>query len=1074
MRRWNTTGNGALLRLLFISAAVWPLTPGWAEAPIGRFAIGVWSPAGWSGADASSYDRFFTDTDAAHLADLGVNLLVQTPRIGWRDVRTRLEGDDDQEKATKGYTIMQDLEETIIDKFKTHGGLVVEQSAEGDLTLSNGETYNSRFPVGDRLIDFAGVEGPIDSDKLDKLRAQVNALSGKWGGATNEGGFYGYLIGHEKQPNWYSEGGLRGGIYASGTYANMVRVIQEIRRTDTTRAIVAVGNTSSIGDPNPTPARNSVQQQAYIDSYWTIQEQDVFRQKFFRPDTESGPANIFMNEQYVFECETNEEHEVQVKLDELIDTNGSLTRTRDMVQKARGENRKAEWYHIINVNHEYKGDHRCWTMPASAPQRKSWIRRPNKAELSVQAYMALARGATGIVYYSHTTNGLGVMTGYDDPNIEEDDVEPGDPSCVSELADTTLDPLSAMTDCISDFNFDWTNPEGGKTRWYFGLMRFSPNYERQRKKAAMYDTVKTINQKLKVIGDELYPEVTPGEYRRLTWDANYDKNGLSADTTLIDQVTGSTARLEFGQFHNDEADYVLVVNRATDTSQTLDLRFDVTQMESVAGGSGSYQIEDVSVSNGTSSTLVADASGNVTVTGQALAAGDARLYRIVRVDHPGTVSLSTRTREFNHLLSATLEDPDVPLTEQVWQWQRRDPGSDWVPIPGLPPILSRSKAYYRVAAQDYGRELRATVSYQDAYSRSGAPKSEASEATYPVREWWSGSADWFVLERERDSSEEGRVRFRVLVSLRDELEEGEPDPAVGEAFARGDVGFRACTGPLAARVCVEFSGADFDPGTGPGTGDFGSGSSGTRSSHPGDRMSSSLTFSVPVAGADTPLDTGKTYRFTAHLVGPEGQKSPESNEVTVLGLRAEARSGAVGLSWDTPADIEGITGWSYRYRQEDGTWDGDSWQPTGGGATATTVEVEGLTNGVSYEFQVRALLGAETGPESFVVSATPARPDTPGRMEWSTTQPRVGQELTPTLIDPDNPALAEARWRWRRLRWPRSDAGDSLSAPAPESRSGESKLVLNCIIQRTYYGAGPGTPSVSSTRRDGPWGCRRR
>ena len=332
------------------------------------------------------------------------------------------------------------------------------------------------------------------------------------------------------------------------------------------------------------------------------------------------------------------------------------------------------------------------------------------------------------------------------------------------------------------------------------------------------------------------------------------------------------------------------------------------------------------------------------------------------------MSLSTRTREFNHLLSATLEDPDVPLTEQVWQWQRRDPGNDWVPIPGLPPILSRSKAYYRVAAQDYERELRATVSYRDAYSRSGAPKSEESEATYPVREWWSGSADWFVLERERDSSEEGRVRFRVLVSLRDELEEGEPDPAVGEAFVRGDVGFRACTGPLEARVCVEFPGADLDPGTGPGTGDFGSGSSGTRSSQARDRMSSSQTFSAPVAGADTPLDTGKTYRFTAYLVGPEGQKSPESNEVTVLGLRAEARSGAVELSWDAPAGIEGITGWAYRYKQEGSTWDGDSWQPTGTGATATTVEVGSLTNGVSYE---RALLGAETGPESFVVSATP-------------------------------------------------------------------------------------------------------
>ena len=434
-----------------------------------------------------------------------------------------------------------------------------------------------------------------------------------------------------------------------------------------------------------------------------------------------------------------------------------------------------------------------------------------------------------------------------------------------------------------------------------------------------------------------------------------------------------------------------------------------------------------------------------------LAASHPVTVTVTDVDEPGTVSLSTRIREFNHLLSATLEDPDVPLTEQVWQWQRRDPGSDWVNIPSLPPILSRSKAHYRVAAQDYGRELRATVSYRDAHSRSGAAKSEESEATNPVGEWWTGSADWFVLERERDSSEEDRVQLRVLVSFREEVEEGAPDPAVGEPYARGDVVFRACTGPLEARVCVEFSGADLDQ---PGTGGFASGSSGTRSTPARDPMSSSQTFSVPVAGEDTPLDTGKTYRFTAYLVGPGGQPSPEANAVTVLGLRARAQDGAVRLSWDAPAGIEGITGWAYRYRQEGGTWDGDSWEPTGAGATVTTVEVASLTNGESYQFQVRALLGAETGPESFVVSATPERPDTPGRVEWSTTQPRVGQELTPTLIDPDNPALAEARWRWRRLRWSRSDDGDSLSAPVPGSRSGESKLGV--IARTRQY-----TPRVS-------------
>ena len=69
MKRRNATRSGAVWRLgliLLLSAALGPLSLR-AEAPIGRFVIGVWSPAGWSGADRDSYDRFFTASDATHL-----------------------------------------------------------------------------------------------------------------------------------------------------------------------------------------------------------------------------------------------------------------------------------------------------------------------------------------------------------------------------------------------------------------------------------------------------------------------------------------------------------------------------------------------------------------------------------------------------------------------------------------------------------------------------------------------------------------------------------------------------------------------------------------------------------------------------------------------------------------------------------------------------------------------------------------------------------------------------------------------------------------------------------------------
>ena len=148
------------------------------------------------------------------------------------------------------------------------------------------------------------------------------------------------------------------------------------------------------------------------------------------------------------------------------------------------------------------------------------------------------------------------------------------------------------------------------------------------------------------------------------------------------------------------------------------------------------------------------------------------------------------------------------------------------------------------------------------------------------------------------------------------------------------------------------------------------------------------------------------------------------------------------LTWDPPLTDNGsaLTGYVVRYRSDGGAnWMSETL------AVTTRHTVRNLTNGTEYTFEVRAVNGAGEGAAASVTE-TPRRPNTPGRVEWSTNQPQVGQELTPTLIDPDAPALAEARWRWRRQRWPRSDAGDSLSAPAPEARSGESKLG---VIART-------------------------
>ena len=217
-------------------------------------------------------------------------------------------------------------------------------------------------------------------------------------------------------------------------------------------------------------------------------------------------------------------------------------------------------------------------------------------------------------------------------------------------------------------------------------------------------------------------------------------------------------------------------------------------------------------------------------------------------------------------------------------------------------------------------------------------------------------------------------------------------------------------------------------------------------------MSSSLTFSAPVAAVDNRLDNRKTYRFRAYLVGPGEQESPKSDAVTVLGLRAPARAGEVELSWDTPAGLTGITGWSYRYKQEDGTWDADSWQTTGTGATVTAVEVGSLTNGVSYEFQVRALLGTKTGPESFVVSATPGgEPGPPRRPEASGANGQLELSWDAPLSD-GGTALTGYEYRQGAYQLSGGERtwSDWTAVPSPEEALPTS-LTLSVGSCTTYY-----------------------
>ena len=88
----------------------------------------------------------------------------------------------------------------------------------------------------------------------------------------------------------------------------------------------------------------------------------------------------------------------------------------------------------------------------------------------------------------------------------------------------------------------------------------------------------------------------------------------------------------------------------------------------------------------------------------------------------------------------------------------------------------------------------------------------------------------------------------------------------------------------------------------------------------------------------------------------------------VPALSARGGNGTVTLRWKAPANDGGalILSYDVRYRESGASW--DTWMEVEGGTSARSITITGLTNGTSYEFQVRAVNGNGNGAEATIES----------------------------------------------------------------------------------------------------------
>jgi hypothetical protein len=218
----------------------------------------------------------------------------------------------------------------------------------------------------------------------------------------------------------------------------------------------------------------------------------------------------------------------------------------------------------------------------------------------------------------------------------------------------------------------------------------------------------------------------------------------------------------------------------------------------------------------------------------------------------------------------------------------------------------------------------------------------------------------------------------------------------------------------------------------------------TVTSNPGNLSASGASSPIAVPG----LMNNTAYTFTVTATNSVGAGTPSapSNSVTPIaanapgapsGLAATPGDGRVNLNWVAPQPVSGapVTDYVVQYRQT-GT---SAWTPVDEGSTATTALITGLTDGVSYDFNVTAVNSAGPGPPSTVTTSTPT--------------------AAPTQLLPD-PGFEAGNGGWiafkvgtlSRVTSPVHGGSDALRVAAPSTAANLVGLTQNTVINNSVAG----------------------
>ncbi len=231
-----------------------------------------------------------------------------------------------------------------------------------------------------------------------------------------------------------------------------------------------------------------------------------------------------------------------------------------------------------------------------------------------------------------------------------------------------------------------------------------------------------------------------------------------------------------------------------------------------------------------------------------------------------------------------------------------------------------------------------------------------------------------------------------------------------------------------------------------------------------DGTATQIDLGAVTAHTVTGLDDGAEYAFRLRQKLTQGLDALTSETIVATpgvgpgggpsGLTATAGDGQVELSWN---GISYVTRWDYRKRSGGGAfgaWKAIPWSRSG----TTRHVVDGLANGVAYDFQLRATRVRSVFAVSSVVSATPAQTATVGNGA-----PRLeGEGLGPSGI------VLKANAPYANLRLVRAFSDPDGDALTFDVAANPAQANLDVRIRSLYAGPWYGEQYYLSMAATGP------